>query len=49
LAIICCTIEAQYVGSWLGPYHHLSMKHDQLLKRAAVVQQTVDGTPTAEL
>jgi len=45
LSIVCCTIEAQCVGSWLGLRPHLKMKHNQLLKLAAIVQQTVDGSP----
>jgi len=49
LSIICCTTEAQCVGSWLGLRPHLSVKHNQLLKHGAVVQQTVDGSPAAEM
>jgi len=45
LRIICCTTEAQCFGSWLGLCPHLSMKHNQLLNLAKVVQQTVDGSP----
>lgn len=44
LSIICCTIEDECVESWLALHPHLSMKQNQLLKLAAVVQQTVDGS-----
>jgi len=45
LHIICCTIEAQCFGSWLGLRPHLSMKQNQRLNLAKVVQQIVDGSP----